>query len=145
MKPGLLAKAHGLTPKASKLKPASVWLSSAGARLLTLSVQVTPSLNQLTRMHWHRRVRMQAQMVCEIQGELGALSVERRQGKVNATITRYSPGELDYDNLVGGCKPLVDTLVAVGLVWDDSPEWLVVDYRQTKCKRSEARTEVVFT
>lgn len=145
MKAGLLAKAHGLTAKASKPKPASVWLSSAGARLLTLAVQVTPSLNQLTRMHWHRRVRMQAQMVCEIQGELGALSVERRQGPVNATVTRYSPGELDYDNLVGGCKPLIDALVAVGLAWDDSPEWLVVEYKQAKCRRIEARTEIEFT
>lgn len=39
------------------------------------------------------------------------------------------------DNLVGGCKPLVDALVRCGLAWDDAPRWLDVAYRQhTPCR-----------
>lgn len=37
---------------------------------------------------------------------------------------RHSGQERDYDNLVGGCKPLVDCLVDQGLLVDDSPVWL---------------------
>lgn len=40
--------------------------------------------------------------------------------------------ELDHDNLVGGCKPLVDALVKVGLLADDRPGLVTVTYEQER-------------
>ena len=43
---------------------------------------------------------------------------------------RRACDELDFDNLVGGCKPLVDALVKVGLLANDSPDSVTVWYGQ---------------
>lgn len=40
--------------------------------------------------------------------------------------------EYDHDNWVGGCKPLVDTLVKAGLLVDDTPKMWRGYYRQEK-------------
>ena len=60
-------------------------------------------------------------------------------------VTRHSSRSLDYDNFIGGCKPLLDALVREGLLFDDSPQWLEAEYRQEKCARIDARTEVEVT
>lgn len=67
---------------------------------------------------------------------------ERRR----VTITRHSPGQCDYGNLVGGCKGLLDVLVEVGLLVDDSPEWVEEVYFQAKAPKGKGRTvvEVAF-
>lgn len=57
-------------------------------------------------------------------------------------ITRHSAGELDYGNLVGGCKPLVDALVREGLLYDDSPKWLDESYLQAKTTKGRGRVVV---
>lgn len=126
-------------------KRVQAWKALAGIGGVALSMRVTPSLNTWQRMHWARRARLQAEFVDELRAELGALSVYPRQQVSLVVLTRYSTKELDTDNLVGGAKPLIDAIVAVGLAWDDSPEWLQVEYRQAKCKRKDARTEVEFT
>ena len=101
----------------------------------------TPSLNQWQRMHWSKRQTAKKSY---------ALGVLIKVGRHNTTvpvsvvITRYSSGKLDHDNLVGGCKGLVDAMVHVGLAVDDSPEWITVEYKQEKCTRKKARTEVVI-
>lgn len=53
--------------------------------------------------------------------------------------TRYSAGELDYGNLVGGAKPLVDALVKEGVLYDDKPRWLDEDYRQQPTPKGRGR------
>lgn len=127
-------------------KRVPVWTAPASLKGTALSVRVTPSLNQWQRMHWATRARLQAGFVNELRAEIGALSVRPlQQLNTSVRLTRYSAKELDTDNLVGGAKPLVDAIVAVGLAWDDSPEWLRVEYKQVKCKRAEARTEIEFT
>lgn len=40
--------------------------------------------------------------------------------KARLTITRHAYRSLDYDGLVGSLKPIVDALVAVGVLSDDS-------------------------
>jgi hypothetical protein len=42
----------------------------------------------------------------------------------------------DYGNLVGGAKPLIDALVTVGLLIDDSPQWCTQVYEQERGIRS---------
>ncbi len=40
--------------------------------------------------------------------------------------------EYDYGNLVGGCKPLLDAMIKVGLIVDDRPSMLADYYFQRK-------------
>lgn len=58
-------------------------------------------------------------------------------------VTRYSPGELDDGNFVGGMKPIVDGLVDAGALWDDRRACVSIQYNQKKCKRGRDRTEMV--
>lgn len=59
-------------------------------------------------------------------------------------VHRYSNRKLDHDNFVGGCKYLLDALVKAGVLADDSPQWVTVDYRQYIEKdRTFRRTEVL--
>ena len=55
------------------------------------------------------------------------------QKRRRVTITReWGPRcrEFDRDNLVGGCKVVVDALVRAGLLVGDSEEWAEVHYEQ---------------
>jgi len=101
----------------------------------------TPSLNTTQKWHWGKRARYRKGLSHLVQRlvieqwdaranrEASTMSVRRR-----VVITRRSSGTLDHDNHVGGCKPLLDALVAVGLLVDDSPEWVEVEYRQARWK-----------
>lgn len=101
----------------------------------------TPSLNEWQRMHWRDRVNLGDRM------KVVARFVAQKHGPhpaepARVEITRHSVGVLDQDNLVGGCKPLVDALVSAGLIVDDSPQWLSASYMQAKAERGRGRTEV---
>jgi hypothetical protein len=62
--------------------------------------------------------------------------------KRTVIIRRYSAGELDPGNLVGGCKPLIDALVRVGLIYDDRSKWLDAKYEQHPAPARHGRTEI---
>lgn len=49
---------------------------------------------------------------------------------------------LDNGNLIGGCKPILDVLVDLGVLVDDSLEWLEDHYYQVKVPREEEKTEI---
>jgi len=98
--------------------------------------RVTPSNNVLLRTHWRQKGRDQ-----KIWDQLVRAACGRRPDattKQHVTITRYSPPSatgwipLDYDNLVGGAKPLVDALTHAGVIVGDKPEWVKVEYGQAK-------------
>ena len=62
------------------------------------------------------------------------------------TVTRYGSRLLDWDNMGGGLKFLLDGMVKTGVIRDDNP--LCVEYvnlRQEKCKPAEEHTNVVIT
>lgn len=103
----------------------------------------TPSLNRWQRMHFHERRRVKKEMVMivglALHGRVGWRTAARKR---EVKITRYSARTLDVDNLVGGCKPLVDALVTAGVLVDDSPEWVTVTYAQGKERRVFGRTLV---
>jgi hypothetical protein len=69
------------------------------------------------------------------------LQPARRQ----VVIRRFSAGELDEGNLIGGCKAVVDALVHVGVLYDDRPAWLVAAYEQHKAGRGEGCSELVIS
>lgn len=107
----------------------------------------TLSLNALLRTHWAFRKTHQRKIAREIAWQTMRV---RLFDPAHVTITRYSVGTLDEDNLVGGCKPLVDVLKpasgknphGLGLIGDDTPDRLKLVVRQVKCRRVEQRTEV---
>jgi Holliday junction resolvase RusA-like endonuclease len=93
--------------------------------------EATPSLNTVNKMHWARRHRLRGQWQWLVKA---AVLNDRIQVKVipaaRITVERYSPRKLDHDNLVGGCKQLIDSLVREGFLVDDSPAHLTANYVQ---------------
>ncbi len=102
-----------------------------------------PSLNALLRMHWAKRRRIKNEV-----GALVAFAVPpgcklSAPVKRSAMIVRHGGKTLDADNLAGGHKPLVDYLVELRLLWDDSPKWAALEYCQIPGgKRS---TEIIIS
>ena len=50
---------------------------------------------------------------------------------------------LDPDNLAGGCKALLDGLVASGLLPGDGPSQIATEYRQQKVERRRDEATIV--
>lgn len=69
----------------------------------------------------------------------------RPSSKRRVTITRAYAGrcqEIDRDNLVSGCKTLIDALVREGVVHDDGAEWLELHVQQDRGEKNETRVLV---
>lgn len=63
------------------------------------------------------------------------------EGKRRITIARLYSGrqkQRDVDNLAGGMKPVVDAMVAEGLLRDDSPEYAEIYYQQRRTAEESA-------
>lgn len=104
----------------------------------------TPSLNRLQRMHFHARKRLRDQYERICRARASSLHRARPGEHKCIRIERHAARELDHDNFVGGCKPLVDALNRAGLIWDDNPKHLRVEYRQVKATGKTARTLIVL-
>lgn len=102
----------------------------------------TPSQNVLQKWHWSRRSKLRddVQMLirCQMRSPLTPIKV-----KMGVEVTRMGARELDYGNLVGGCKPVIDAIVREGLLYDDSPTWLIEDYRQLRVAKDAERTVIL--
>lgn len=114
--------------------------------------EATPSNNTVKNMHhrvykkerekWHKLV-MDA-----LGGTLPAAPIEL----CALEVVRYSAGQLDWDNLHGGLKPLQDCLVmpskrnpdGLGLIRDDGPKAMPESprLRQLQAKKGQGRTVV---
>jgi len=72
---------------------------------------------------------------------------EPAQGQRRVWFTRHYGArkrDFDYANLVGGGKPLIDTLVRCGYFVDDSPKLMIAYYKQEKSKTKEDYITVVI-
>jgi len=68
-----------------------------------------------------------------------------RQGRVRIVVTSYRCRIADDDNIALGAKPLVDCIVAAGLIPSDSPVWCKIEHEQEQVNdASMERTEVVI-
>ena len=54
------------------------------------------------------------------------------QHRARVTITAERKRLLDKDGLYGGIKPVLDALVRLEFIVDDSPEWIDLDVQQEK-------------
>jgi hypothetical protein len=115
------------------------------------TVAQTPTLNGLLRGRTAQVRRGKHRQLRETFGEelvvLGAIYWARKlgAGRKYVWITRFGRGgssQVDYDNLVGGAKPLLDALVDVGLLQGDGADDVQVAYDSKQ--HTDYRTEVVI-
>ncbi len=95
---------------------------------MRFEVSLTPSNNEVKRMsRWgYQRLRQQYAKEVWSQGQRPPAPLACAALK----ITRYSAGMLDWDNVIGGLKPLIDCLLpasranpdGLGILADDSPD-----------------------
>lgn len=97
---------------------------------LHLKIDALPKgLNKKLAMHWAKRQKenkaWDLMVACAVRDKLPNSPLP----KATITIIRHSYRFLDYDGLVGSCKPVVDALVTAGVIKDDSwgvlGRWLV--------------------
>ena len=112
----------------------------------------TPSNNVIKGMHFHDYRKMRSRFRFLV---LQALKSQRPTAPIERSflvIRRHCAGLLDWDNALGGLKPVLDCLVTatkknpdgLGLVFDDSPRSMPYPpfMEQVKAKRGEGRTEI---
>ena len=119
------------------------------ARYWTLDIAAPiPSANELMRGRSMRARRGRYKRVRDDMAwavKVGAFETPAAKGKRCVRIVRIMgprQREYDIDNLAHGSKPLVDELVAHGLLLDDSPRWAHIEYAQERGAEAGARVEI---
>jgi hypothetical protein len=72
-------------------------------------------------------------------------SQAQKKGKIRVglRIERVATKLQDFDNFVGGTKPLTDQLREAGLISDDDPESIDARYSQQKCRHLKDEKTIV--
>jgi len=87
--------------------------------------RATPSQNTRDAQHWARRHRDKGVWWWSIRAAEGFLAIPRAATPRRLTLERHARTRpQDEANVHGGCKGLVDDLVQLGLLVDDSPKWI---------------------
>jgi hypothetical protein len=87
--------------------------------------RATPSQNTRDGQHFMTRHKDKGVWWWSIRAAAGFLEIPRATSKRRLTIERHARTRAqDEANVHGGCKGLVDDLVQLGLLVDDSPAWL---------------------
>jgi len=114
----------------------------------------TPSNNIIKGMHFkdymHMRRRFRLFVLKALKSERPALPIEQSF----IVVRRHCAGQLDWDNALGGLKPVLDCLVmrsdknpdGLGLIRDDSPRSMPYPpfMEQLKAKRNDGHTEILI-
>lgn len=121
------------------------------------------SLNSVLRYSWHKRYnegRRWRRMIGEALLCCGYRVPGEPYEYAHVRITRYSSRLLDYDNLVGGAKTIVDVLKSpvvkcgkgeglkvfnksgLGFIKDDDPRCVKLEYRQEIRRLPGTRIEI---
>lgn len=101
------------------------------------------SRNVLDKWHWNKRRKHSRAWESDI-WKAFRLSTPKAKGKVKLKITSYRTRLLDHDNLVGGCKGILDAMKRLGIIIDDTPDLIEVEYEQMKVKGTDSRTVFEF-
>ncbi len=73
----------------------------------------------------------------------GRHSYELVERMMRVTITVEHKRFYDQDNLVSGCKPVLDSLTNLGLIRNDSAHWIELHVEQVKGPNCETLIEVM--
>ena len=134
---GFLASTTPLGVEAEVKKPGGPWT-------VTLPM-VTPSLNQVRRMHWAQVKRDKATLSWLLVSALNKIpNVPRATGTRRLVIVRHGRKTLDLDNLAGGCKSLIDVIKERGLLLDDSPAHCLLEFHQEVTRKGDPFTEILI-
>ena len=94
----------------------------------TITIPITiESRNKLDKMHWasKRRLRQTYCLLVRNQMRLNSIPKAEDRSKYNVGILVFRRYRIrDYDNLVGGCKQLLDALSKEGFIWDDDTNYI---------------------
>tara|TARA_Y100000593_G_scaffold10932_1_gene19491 strand:- start:754 stop:1134 length:381 start_codon:yes stop_codon:yes gene_type:complete len=86
-----------------------------------------PTRNKLDKMHWAEKKRLRGQYQLFVRNQMKLNKIHKADPGSECTISivtfRKYPIR-DYDNLVGGCKQLLDALSHEGFIWDDSIKYI---------------------
>ena len=111
--------------------------------------QLTPSNNVLIRMHYRARKRLKESYMWELlaaMNENGINQVNVVPGdRKKLMIISYRKKLLDPDNLTGGLKVLIDSLVDMRLIHDDSPKYLEMQEPGQRIDLKNSRTEIYIS
>lgn len=98
--------------------------------------EATPSLNRLFGHHWtHRHQKRQHWQWLVRAARLKAkVFLAEPLPRAKVTITRHGRRICDPDNLIGGQKMLIDSLVREGILENDTPDHIELVVKQVKTK-----------
>lgn len=111
--------------------------------ILEFEINYLPPLqNQLNVMHWAKRMREKKLILAQLIAFIPP-KFKKKAAKASLTLTRYSSRQPDFDGLCGSFKPLIDGLVRLGVLEDDSPKIIgYPTYQWEKSKRGQGRIKV---
>ena len=106
------------------------YIDTETSDIITLPIKVE-SRNKLDRQHWavKRKAKQTYQLFIRNQMRLQKIKAAK-QKKYKLVILSYRKKKLDYDNLVGGCKHLIDALIEEGFIFDDNPDYIDLNIAQ---------------
>lgn len=102
-----------------------------------------PSQNRSQYSHWSTYARERDAWFILLRAQLPPRDPPIQE-PVRMILHSYRTRLVDYANLVGGAKPIPDSLVRLGYLKDDSPRWFSCEYHQTQVPKGEERTELRF-
>ena len=108
---------------------------------LNITVSQSPSLNKIITRKWAES-NWRKRYERELKGYSLLVPKISKYIFANITITRFDPHILDNDNIVGGCKPLLDALKNEGLIYNDDPSHVYAIYLQRKHKVKSTKIEI---
>jgi len=88
--------------------------------LITLPIKIK-SLNEINRMHWSKKKTYKQEFALLIRNQM---RLYKNPTSVTLNILSLRKRMIDQDNLVGGCKQLIDALCDEGFIYDDSPKFI---------------------
>ena len=106
--------------------------------ILTIPQKVE-SRNVLDRKHWAVKRRNKQIWAVFVRNQMRLKKIRECEicEKFELTIISYRKKLLDYDNLVGGVKQLLDACSEEKLIWDDAPKYLNLKVEQHIGKKYE--------
>jgi hypothetical protein len=94
------------------------------------------SRNVLDKFHWAKKTRLKQEYSLLIRNQMRLHKIEEVEQPNNQIIHLYilsiRSRLLDEDNLVGGCKQLIDALCEENYIYDDAPKYTRISVQQVR-------------
>ena len=127
------------TRKKAEPQPTAGLIGAPPERILEITCHAaSPSANQWVYKHWRAYHSIKKQWLDRLTLATLPIRLDLRQPfeACILTIERRGCRQLDNDNLVAGFKPIIDSLIALGIVVNDTPDIITrLEPKQTKVAR----------